>query len=49
MIEDKFALEVFVKLNDLLEDEEGRIRRQLKELDPPVTWGGVRYYFYRYL
>lgn len=47
--EDKFAREVFEKLNELLGDEEGRIRRQLKELNPPLTWDEVLYNFYRYL
>ena len=47
--EDKFAREVFERLNELLGDEEGGIRRQLKELNPPLTWGEVLYNFYRYL
>ena len=46
LIEDKFAQEVFERLSELVEDEEGRIRRQLKELDPPLTWGEVLCRFY---
>ena len=49
LLEDKFTLEVFERLDELVEDEEGRTRQQLKELDPPLTWGEVLYRFYHYL
>jgi hypothetical protein len=44
--EDKLALELFTRLNELIEDEEGVTRRKLRELEPPLTWGEVLYYFY---
>jgi len=37
--------EVFVRLNGLLRDDEGKTKK-LKELEPPLTWGEVLGYFY---
>lgn len=49
LIEDRFTQEAFERLDELVEDEEGRTRQQLKEMDPPLTWGEVFYRFYRSL
>lgn len=47
--EDELAEEVLVRWNELLEDEEGKTKQELKKLVPPLTWGEVLYYFYDYL
>lgn len=46
MDEDIFALEVLKKLYEL---DDGKTFRQVRELDPPLTWGEVLYRFYDYL
>ena len=42
----QLAEEVFVRLNGLLRDDEGKTKKKLKELEPPLTWGEVLGYVY---
>ena len=44
--EDIFALEVLKKLYEL---DDGKTFKQVRELDPPLTWGEALYRFYDYL
>ncbi len=46
MDEDIFALEVLKKLYEL---DDGKTFKQVRELNPPLTWGEVLYRFYDYL